>query len=104
MNDVTQTCPLTRGQVMAMYFLEHRARLLDLAAFLDRLDRTCGHESADFREQALYQAIHLLSDGQPHRTARILALLSDCTDELPQSAEGMKGALGAVPLTTGDSE
>ena len=102
MKDVTQTCPLTRGEVMAMYFLEHRARLLDVAAFLDRLDRTCGEDAADFREVALHQAARILTDGQPHRTARILALLSDCTAELPQSAEGMKGALGAVPLTEGE--
>ena len=30
--------PLTRTQVVDLYFLEHRAKLLDLAAFLDRCD------------------------------------------------------------------
>ena len=33
------TCPLTGPQVVDLYFMEHRAKLLDLAAFLDRLDR-----------------------------------------------------------------
>jgi hypothetical protein len=80
-----------------MYFLEHRARLLDVAAFLDRIDRAKPTtDVTDFRESALKQAMQILADGQPHRTKRVLELLSDCTTEIPQSAHGMKGASGAV--------
>ena len=44
----------TREQVINMYFLEHRAKLLDVAAFLDRIDRAQpGTASSDFREAAL---------------------------------------------------
>jgi hypothetical protein len=32
-----QSCPLTSKQVVDLYFMEHRANLLDIAAFLDRL-------------------------------------------------------------------
>lgn len=95
----TSTCPQTREQVINRYFLEHRAKLLDIAAFLDRLDRAqpaADHE--DFRQSAFCQAIQILSDGRTGRAGRILTLLSDHTRGLPQSAEGMKGALGAVAL------
>ena len=31
--------PLTASAVVDTYFMEHRAKLLDIAAFLDRVDR-----------------------------------------------------------------
>ena len=103
MSDLQKTCPQTREQVTNMYFLEHRAKLLDVAAFLDRLDRAQPTaDIVDFREAALKQAVRILIDGQPQRTRRILDLLSDETTEIPQSAHGMKGASGAVkPLAGG---
>lgn len=80
-----------------MYFLEHRAKLLDVAAFLDRIDRAQRDPTgSDFRETALKQAIAVLIDGESHRAKRVLELLSDSTSEMPQSAHGMKGASGAV--------
>ena len=98
------TSPQTREQVINTYFLEHRARLLDVAAFFDRIDRSRPEsDQADFRDAALRQAVEILIDGQPHRAKRILELLSDHTTELPQSAEGMKGAAGAVRLPVPNS-
>ncbi len=97
MSQMAQTCPQTREQVINMYFLEHRAKLLDVAAFLDRIDRAQPTPGAnDFREVALKQAVAVLIDGQPHRAKRVLDLLSDSTTDMPQSAYGMKGASGAV--------
>lgn len=97
MTELTKSCPQTREQVINMYFLEHRAKLLDVAAFLDRIDRAQPTSGADdFREVALKQAVAVLIDGQPHRARRVLDLLSDSTTDMPQSACGMKGALGAV--------
>lgn len=91
--------PMSREQVISTWFLQHRARLLDIAAYLDRVDRAVpASGEPDFREEAMRQAVAVLGDGQPERARRILALLSDHTTELPQSAEGMKGASGAVPL------
>lgn len=97
MSQIAQSCPQTREQVINMYFLEHRAKLLDVAAFLDRIDRAQPTPGAnDFREVALKQAVAVLIDGQPHRAKRVLDLLSDSTTDMPQSAYGMKGASGAV--------
>jgi hypothetical protein len=74
------TCPLSGPQVVELYFMEHRAKLLDLAAFLDRLDRAglpTGND--DVRVRALRRAIPLLLDGTGDRVRRILELLSDHT-------------------------
>jgi hypothetical protein len=96
------SCPQTREQVINIYFLEHRAKLLDVAAFLDRLDRAAPTSpQADFRESAIRSAIEILIDGQPHRAKRVLELFSDSAAEVPQSAHGMKGALGAVRPVAG---
>ena len=35
----TGTSPLTQRELIAEYFMEHRVQVLELAAFLDRLDR-----------------------------------------------------------------
>jgi len=99
--DAQTSCPMTRTQVVDTYFMEHRAKVIDIAAFLDRLERANG-ECDDIRESSLRQALAILSDGEPQRAARILSMLSDHTTEMPQSAEGMKGASGApVSLVDG---
>ncbi|MFM7287022.1 MAG: hypothetical protein ACKOEL_07040 [Planctomycetota bacterium] len=85
--------PLTRPQVVDLYFMEHRARLLDVAAFLDRVDRA-GAGDDDFRMQAFRRAVSVLQDGRPERARRILELLSDPSTE-PIAKAGMKGATGA---------
>jgi hypothetical protein len=93
------SCPAPRDKVIDLYFLEHRAKVLDLAAFLDRVDRAAANPGAaadDFRVRALRQSIGLLIDGQPQRARRVLELLSDPTAD-PIPAAGTKGALGAYP-------
>ena len=90
------TCPLSQQQIVDRYFMEHRAKLLDLAAFLDRLDRAAADDGADdFRLHAFRRALAILDDGQPERARRILEQLSDPTDQPIASAAGMKGAAGA---------
>ncbi|MHC4117414.1 MAG: hypothetical protein ACYSWO_07885 [Planctomycetota bacterium] len=84
----------TSGRIIDRYFLEHRARLIDVAAFLDRIDRAGGE--SDYRITALLKAIEVLSDGRANRAGRILEIFSDTTTELPQSAQGGKGATGAA--------
>lgn len=95
------TSPQTAQQVIDTYFMEHRAKLVDIAAYLDRIDRGQGEFPSDFRDAAFRQAISILTDGQTHRAKRILELFSDYTTSVPQSAEGMKGASGAVALSEG---
>lgn len=90
--------PLARESVIDRYFLEHRAKVLDVAAFLDRVDRaTPASEAAsseDFRLRSLRGAIAVLLDGEPERARRILELLSDPSSE-PIEKAPMKGAKGA---------
>lgn len=102
MSDNDFSCPMSREQVINTYFLEHRARVLDVAAFLDRIDRSRAASSVpDFRELALQQTLQILADGKPHRARRILELLSDAGTDIPESAHGMKGASGAVRSAAG---
>ena len=85
---------MTRQQVLDLYFMENRAKLIDLAAFLDRVDRASG--DADFRLDAFKQALRELGGGQPERAKNVLLSLSDPTVEPIDKAPG-KGAGGAWP-------
>jgi len=96
--------PLKAREVADRYFLEHRAKVLDLAAFLDRYDRAAQAESQpaadrsdDVRIRAMLAAIRLLVDGKPERARRALELWSDRSTE-PIDRAPMKGAIGAAPL------
>jgi hypothetical protein len=86
---------MTKKEIVDQYFLEHRAKVLDIAAFLDRIDRS-GETDADFRIDALMRCIKELQSEKEGRTERILSILSDHTTE-PIDHAGMKGACGAVP-------
>ena len=98
----TQAMPLTQTQILDRYFLEHRSKLLDIAAFLDRVDRARPEThidtetNEDFRLDAFRAALKLLTDNKPQRTKRILEELSDPTDTPAAAADG-KGAVGAYP-------
>jgi len=85
---------MTRQQVLDLYFMENRAKLIDLAAFLDRVDRAPGE--ADFRLGALREAMKHLSEGKPGRAKSVLLCLSDPTTEPVDHTPG-KGATGAWP-------
>ena len=87
---------MKRSEVIDRYFLEHRAKLLDIAAFLDRVDRAADEGPGDdYRITAMRQAIAALLDNTPDRARRIQHVFSDpTTDPLP-SAAGLKGAAGA---------
>lgn len=85
---------MTRQQILDLYFMENRAKLIDLAAFLDRVDRAEGE--ADFRLQALRDAMKELSNSKPDRARNVLLALSDPTEE-PIPAATTKAACGAWP-------
>jgi hypothetical protein len=73
-------------------FIGVRAKLIEVAAFLDRVER---HGVADdFRCAALREAAALLVDGQSERARRVLEKLSDPTTEPDEFSSG-KAALGA---------
>ena len=89
--------PLSKRAVVDRYYLEHRAKVIDIAAFLDRVDRAQGDGADDFRRAALEACCRILTDGQPERARRVLELLSDHSTE-PIAKAPMKGAAGAVDL------
>ncbi|MDF1755313.1 MAG: hypothetical protein P1U89_21165 [Verrucomicrobiales bacterium] len=73
-------------------FMDARARLLDVASFLDRVERA--GQMDDYRVDALLKAIPLLQNAGPDRAAEILLSLSDPSDE-PIPEAHTKGAAGA---------
>lgn len=75
--------------------MDSRAKLLDIAAFLDRLDRHEGE--ADFRHPAFLQALAALQNPTPGRTRAqsVLDTLSDDSSD-PIPAATFQGAFGAV--------
>jgi hypothetical protein len=86
--------PLTGSQVVDEYFIENRTRLLEIAAFLDRVDRidpSAG--SRDFRMKVFADAVQALA-AKSDRLMRIQMLLSDPTIE-PRDRLDRKSALGA---------
>ena len=92
-----QTCPMSASSVLDKDFLENRARLLDIAAFLDRVDRAGDPEGGkrDFRYRAFQRALGLLLEAQGNRAEALQVSLSDPTEEPRESAAGLKGAYGA---------
>ncbi len=86
--------PLPADDLLELYFIETRHKLLDVAAFLDRMERS-GQEE-DFRLQALKDALPLLQESGAARCARILEHFSDHSEVPIEKAPG-KGAAGAVP-------
>jgi hypothetical protein len=79
-------------------FIAIRHKLLDVAAFLDRVERT--GEDSDFRVQALRKALPLLSCEGAQRTKAILEHFSDQSAAPIDVAHG-KGACGAVSMEEG---
>ena len=75
------SCPMSYEDIVEAYFLEHRAKVIDIAAFLDRIERASDGpaDKDDFRVAALREALTLLGDGQGERAKRVLDLLSDGT-------------------------
>ena len=70
--------PLPAAAALDQFFLDARARLLDLAAILDRLDRgaSTGAVAADPRLKRIHQAIGVLAEGGPSRAAQIQQIFS----------------------------
>jgi hypothetical protein len=83
---------MTRQQLLDLYFVDARFKLIDLAAFIDRVERAEG--SDDFRMQAFRDALAELSKGETQKARRVLMTFSDPTTE-PIPAATTKAACGA---------
>ena len=90
--------PKTGRALVDEYFIENRTRLLEIAAFLDRLDRAePALAERDFRVRALREGIAVLADrgaSDETRVERIQMILSDPTTE-PLERLDQKSARGA---------
>ena len=84
--------PMKAKDILDLYFIENRSRILDIASFLDRIDRYEGADEAkaDFRYQALSRVLEVLSGPDGDRTKAIQIALSDPTTEPLNSAVGLK--------------
>jgi hypothetical protein len=83
---------MDRSKITDLYFAEARSKLIDLAAFLDRVERSEGAD--DFRLKSLRAALRELGTPGPDKARQILLLLSDPTKE-PLPEAGAKPASGA---------
>jgi len=83
---------LNKKELLDLQFIDARARLIDLAAFLDRLDRHEGE--ADVRLKYFKEAVPILLEERADRAKAVLEAFSDMTTELSETAP-FQGATGA---------
>lgn len=87
---------MTKQQILDLYFLDARHKLIELAAFLDRVERAAGKD--DFRLKAFRTALGELTGKKKSKAKNVLLAFSDQTIEPIAKAEG-KGACGAWQRT-----
>lgn len=101
MRDFEGTCRLSQKQLIDEYFMEHRTKILDLAAFLDRMERSLRKDAEDdFRFLAFREASGVLTSHGPQRAKRVQMVLSDPTSELLEERD-TQGAFGAADRKEG---
>lgn len=89
---------MNKKKIADLHFMDARSKLLDVAAFFDRIDRNDG--ANDYRAEALRACVSLLLEKKEERVKAILDALSDEDNgELLESAP-FQGAFGA-PMKKG---
>lgn len=83
---------MKRQQVLDLYFLDARHKLVELAAFLDRVERADGKD--DFRLKAFRAALGELTGNKKEKAKSVLLAFSDPTIG-PIASATSKGATGA---------
>lgn len=88
----------SKKELLDLQFIENRHLLVELAAFLDRIDRHPG--GGDYRIDALKRALPVLLEERGDRAKAVLEALSDHSLEPIPKAE-FQGAFGAPrpPIT-----
>ncbi|RBP47808.1 hypothetical protein DES53_101608 [Roseimicrobium gellanilyticum] len=89
---MTNWTPPQATNLVDLGFMDSRSKLIDLAAFLDRVQRS--GQDGDFRVQALKRAITLLQKNEPQRAREVLLSFSDPSEE-PIAKATVQGAIGA---------
>jgi hypothetical protein len=85
---------MTRQQVLDLYFLDARHKLIEVAAFLDRVERASGKD--DFRLKSFRSAVGKLGNKKKEKVKNVLLAFSDPTTE-PMAMATTKAASGAWP-------
>ena len=70
---------MTRQQVLDLYFLDARHKLVEIAAFLDRVERAHGKD--DFRIESFRAALTELNKNNGSKVEAALLAFSDPTTE-----------------------
>jgi hypothetical protein len=83
---------MTKQRVLDLYFLDARHKLIELAAFLDRMERADGKD--DFRMKVFRVALDKLANNKKQKARNVLLAFSDPTTKPIAKAAG-KGATGA---------
>ena len=91
------TTPLSAKDLLDRYFIENRSRLIDLAAYLDRVERSAEFNDVktDLRWIAIHNAIGILSQKSSSRVQAIQVKLSDPSIDPLAISDGRKSATGA---------
>ncbi len=87
---------MSAKEILETYFLDNRARLLEIASFFDRIDRCRDSETAkdDFRYKSFVKALKIIIDTEEERTKNVQMLFSDLSAEPIESVVDPK-AYGA---------
>ena len=67
---------LSAAEVLDREYLEIRAKILELAASFDRLDRAAGSVDGDLRLSLIHEALHVLQESHPDRAEQIQLIFS----------------------------
>lgn len=86
----------SKQELLNLQFIDARHMLINLAAFLDRIDRHPGEE--DYRYSALKKSLPILLTDRPDRAKAVLESFSDHSMDIPSSAP-FQGAFGAAHPT-----
>lgn len=75
--------PLTASEIFDRVFLETRAKLLEVAATLDRLDRATGTDTvaSDFRMEQIRNSIDVIQNESGNRAEQLQIIFSDEYEE-----------------------
>jgi hypothetical protein len=68
--------PRSPSEVLSQEFLQTRAKILELAAFYDRLQLSPENTADPQQLQLLHAACQILTDDQPEKAARVQLLFS----------------------------
>lgn len=75
--------PLTASEIFDRVFLETRAKLLEVAATLDRLDRAAGTDTvaSDFRMEQIRNSIDVIQNESGNRAEQLQIIFSEEYEE-----------------------